>query len=57
MEQLSDEEKTLITEYISQLSDVEKKVLIIAQEHLESSFNITKSIGYIKWLSNYKTNI
>ena len=35
--------------YINQLSDQEKMVLNIAKEHLESSFCIEKSIGYLQW--------
>lgn len=38
-----------IQQYIAQLSPQEKIVLHIAQEHLASSFNIEKSIGYLKW--------
>ncbi len=40
-----------IKKYIEQLSPQEKKVLEIARDHLETSFNIEKSIGYIKWKS------
>lgn len=36
--------------YIDQLSDQEKKTLKIAKEHLGTSFNIKKSIGYMEWL-------
>tara|TARA_R110002012_G_scaffold75019_1_gene189877 strand:- start:394 stop:591 length:198 start_codon:yes stop_codon:yes gene_type:complete len=36
-------------EYISSLSPLEKKTLEIAQSHLESSFNLQKSIGFMKW--------
>jgi hypothetical protein len=35
--------------YINQLSDMEKKVLKIAQDHLETSFSLKKSIGFKKW--------
>ena len=38
-----------IKDYITQLSSQEKKVLEIAKEHLKSSFNIEKSIGYLEW--------
>lgn len=38
-----------IQQYIEQLSIQEKLVLKIAQEHLASSFNIEKSIGYLEW--------
>ncbi len=42
----------LIDDYIQQLSDMEKIVFEIAKEHLGTSFNIEKSIGYKKWLRN-----
>ena len=37
-------------EYINSLSEMEKKVLQIAIEHLETSFSLEKSIGFQKWL-------
>jgi len=43
-----------IDQYISQLSAQEKIVFKIAQEHLESSFDMEKSIGYKEWLKNNK---
>jgi hypothetical protein len=46
--------KKLINIYISQLNDIEKKVLTIAKEHLETSFSIEKSIGFKQWLKNNK---
>ena len=39
-----------IQTYISQLSDIEKKVLSIAKDHLETSFSIEKSLGFKEWL-------
>ena len=39
-----------IEEYISQLNDLEKIAFKIAQEHLGTSFNIEKSVGYVTWL-------
>jgi hypothetical protein len=39
----------LITEYLKSLTDVERKALQIAQDQLESSFCIEKSIGYLEW--------
>ena len=42
--------KDNVQKYISQLSTQEKLVLQIASSHLETSFDITKSIGYIEWL-------
>lgn len=38
-----------IKEYHSGLSEQEKIVLKIAQEHLETSFDISKSIGFLVW--------
>lgn len=38
----------LINEYIAQLSQQEQIVLEIAKEHLESSFDIKKSIGFME---------
>ena len=46
--------KNLIDIYISQLNDIEKKVLTIAKEHLETSFSIEKSIGFKQWLKSNK---
>ena len=39
----------LIKEYIAQLDDQQQLVLKIAMEHLESSFDISKSIGFVEW--------
>ena len=36
-----------VEEYIASLNDTERKALTIAQDHLGSSFDMTKSIGYI----------
>ena len=35
--------------YISQMSIQERKAYEIAKEHLETSFNIEKSIGFLEW--------
>lgn len=45
-----------IQTYISQLSDIEKKVLSIAKDHLDTSFSIEKSLGFKEWLEK-QTNI
>ena len=42
----------LITKYKDSLSEQERIVLKIAIDHLESSFDIEKSIGYLEWLKN-----
>jgi hypothetical protein len=40
--------------YVQQLSDMEKKVLQIAKEHLETSFSLENSIGFQKWIKSQK---
>lgn len=49
-----EEEEKNINLYISELTEQEKVVLKIAKEHLESSFSIEKSIGYLNWLKKEK---
>ena len=41
--------------YISQMSVQERKAYEIAKEHLETSFNIEKSIGFIEWKKERKS--
>jgi hypothetical protein len=41
-----------MSDYINQLSENEKKALEIAKDHLQSSFSLEKSIGYIKFSKN-----
>ena len=41
-----------IMEYIKSLNEIEIKAMKIAQDHLETSFNIVKSIGLQKWKKN-----
>ena len=38
-----------IQEYLNSLNEQERKTLEIAKDHLGTSFNIRKSIGYITW--------
>ena len=46
--------KDIIDEYINKLTEQEKMILKIAREHVESSFDIEKSIGFIEWFKkNY----
>ena len=40
-----------IQDYISSLSEREKLVMEIAREHLQSSFCIERSVGFVKWLN------
>lgn len=39
----------LVTEYMDQLTDIERKACAIAKDHLGSSFNIVKSNGFNDW--------
>ena len=48
---ISDCECDLIKKYIKGLDNVELIIFKIAQEHLETSFDIHKSIGYMEWKS------
>ena len=48
------EDKNKINEYLNTLDSKEKKALEIAIDHLKSSFDIKKSVGYTKWLNKYK---
>lgn len=43
-----------IEEYISTLNDREKMVLEIAREHLQSSFCVERSVGFVKWKNSKK---
>jgi hypothetical protein len=43
------EENKEETDYLHSLTKEELKTLEIARSHLESSFHLKKSIGFIKW--------
>lgn len=43
------EEKTLTDEYVEQMDDIHKVAYFIAKEHLGSSFDLSKSIGFKNW--------
>jgi len=45
-----------MSDYVKQLSDCEKKALEIAKDHLQSSFSLEKSIGYIKMMEEKATS-
>ena len=47
--------KEEIDAYIGQLSDVEEIAYKIAKEHLGSSFDIEKSIGFLSWIKKNKS--
>jgi hypothetical protein len=50
IDKLTEEElRIIIEEYIESMTDMEKMVMEIARDHLESSFCLEKSVGFINW--------
>ncbi len=47
---------TEIATYMAQLKEQQLKALMIAKNHLGSSFNIYKSNGFIEWKNANKIN-
>ena len=45
---------TKVEEYLNQLTEKERKAMNIAKEILGDTFDIIKSIGFIKWLTETK---
>ena len=43
------EEEILNDKYVEQLDDIHKVAYLIAKDHLGSSFDLTKSIGFNEW--------
>ena len=43
-------DKGIVVQYINSLTELECDAMKIAQDHLETSFHIMKSIGFQKWL-------
>ena len=41
-----------IQEFLDSLTDKQRKVFEIAKEHMESSYDIKRSNGYLTWLKN-----
>lgn len=50
------EEEELKAKYLMTLSEKERKAYEIAKEHLEMSFQLEKSIGFIKWKKTLFSN-
>ena len=44
----------LVTEYIDQMTEQQRKVMAIALDHLQSSFSVEKSIGFKQWVATRK---
>jgi len=53
---MSNKEENKYKEFMDSLNEKEKIALNIAKKMLESSFDIEKSIVYIKWKKNQKSN-
>ena len=49
-----DTENKSIEQYLKSLNEQERKTLEISKDHLGTSFNIRRSIGYITWKTNQK---
>ena len=41
-----------IKKYIDQLNNIERLILKTAENQLDSSFDIAKSIGFLEWSTN-----
>lgn len=50
-ENLTQDEKYKVIQYLKTLKPIEIKAFKIAKNHLKTSFNILKSNGYIDWCS------
>jgi len=46
-----------LEQYVSSLNEIEKLTLEVAKRQLESSFEINKSIGFIKYLKDNNISI
>ena len=45
-----------LREYLKTLTPIELKGYHIAKDHLNDSFDLKKSIGFLKWLEKKKNN-
>jgi len=45
----SDVDQNLQRQYLESLSEKERKSVLIAASHLGMSFQLKKSVGYLKW--------
>lgn len=54
MDQTEEITEEMIAKYTESLTEQERLVMEIAKEHLQSSFDVVKSIGFKKWLSEQK---
>jgi hypothetical protein len=52
LEKYPEEVRQSIIKYLEQLGDKERIAYSIAKEHLGTSFDVVKSIGYLAWKKN-----
>ena len=52
-----EEELLLVDMYIQSLPDKKNKAYLIAKSHLGSTFNITKSVGFLSWKKDKKDDL
>jgi hypothetical protein len=45
----AEESRESVRLYLEQLTEKERLVYLIAKDHLGSSFNILRSVGYLEW--------
>jgi hypothetical protein len=50
------EQIPLTEQYLKTLTEKELKAYEIAKDHLGSSFELEKSVGYLKWISTGEKN-
>jgi hypothetical protein len=46
-----EQELSLTEQYLKTLDEKERMAYEIAKDHLNSSFELEKSVGYLKWLA------
>jgi hypothetical protein len=56
LEKYPEEVRQSIIRYLEQLGDKERIAYSIAKEHLGTSFDIVKSIGYVTWKKSQSQN-
>ena len=49
---LAASDENLCNDYINSLSELEQRVCGIARDHLKSSFDLSRSSGFIIWKKN-----
>lgn len=50
--QQQQQQQPLVEQYLQEMSPLEKQAYEIAKSHLNTSFNLVKSNGFIQWSKN-----